>query len=189
MKFLKGIVCAFIVTLLCFAGSNAYAQNYKPPTKKQTKQDTTTTYEQKNQRIEQKSDRIEQKSERMEQKGERIEQNIKRSADLEVDGLIVDETITKIGRDFYGIFQRQWEAPPNSSNYTILIQEKPTRNNGAYVIISVNDEPIFEYNLEPRYDLIEEVANYTVSIVYEHLISDNLNKQLESEGKKEREVY
>ncbi|MEJ8757432.1 CsgE family curli-type amyloid fiber assembly protein [Pontibacter sp. H259] len=182
MNFLKGVVCVFIGTLLCLAGSNACAQNYKQPTKKQTQQDTTTTIEQKSQRIEQKTDRIEQK-------GERVEQSIQRSADLEIDGLIVDETITKIGRDFYDIFHRQWEAPANSSNFTILIQEKPTRSNGAYVIVSVNDEPIFEYNLQPRYDTIEEVANYTVTLVYEYLVSDNLNKQLEAEGKKAREVY
>jgi len=182
LRFLKVVICVFIVVLPAFIGSTACAQKYKEPTKKQTQQDTTTTIEQKSQRIEQKTDRIEQK-------GERLEQNIQRSADLEIDGLIVDETITKIGRDFYDIFHRQWEAPANSTNFTILIQEKPTRSNGAYVIISVNDETVFEYNLQPRYDQIEEVANYTVSLVYEFLMSDNLNKKLEAEGKKAREVY
>ena len=182
MKFLKVVICVFIVALPTFLGSNAYAQKYKQPVKKQSPQDTTTTLEQKNQRIEQKTDRIEQK-------GERLEQNIQRSADLEIDGLIVDETITKIGRDFYDIFHRQWEAPASSTNFTILIQEKPTRSNGAYVVVSVNDETVFEYNLQPRYDQIEEAANYTVTLVYEFLMSENLNKKLEAEGKKAREVY
>lgn len=144
----------------------ASAQSGKAPAQKQARPDTIT-YEQKNQPLE----------------------RFVRSSELEVDGLIVDETITKIGRDFYDIFHRQWEAPADVHNFTILIQEKPTKGNGAYVVVSVNDEPIFEYTLQPRYDVIEEVANYTVAMVYEYLVNDQLNKQLEAEGKKEREVF
>lgn len=156
----------FISCVLVLISSTSYAQNYKQSTQKQAKQDTLT-YEQKHQPLE----------------------RFVQSADLEVDGLIVDETITKIGRDFYDVFNRQWEAPNDIHNYTILIQEKPTRSNGAYVVVSVNDEPVFEYNVQPRYDVIEEVATYTVAIVYEYLVSDKLNKQLEAEGKKAREVF
>ena len=172
LKLLKFTLRVTIVGLLALMACNesAYAQNKKQPVPKkeqmQSKQDTTS-YEQKDQPLE----------------------RFVRSADLEVDGLIVDETITKIGRDFYDIFHRQWEAPAGATNFTILIQEKPTRNNGAYVVVSVNDEPVFEYTLQPRYDLIEEVATYTVSMVYEYLVSDQLNKQLEAEGKKAREVF
>ncbi|MCB0753318.1 MAG: hypothetical protein KDC52_17740, partial [Ignavibacteriae bacterium] len=38
---------------------------------------------------------------------------------FEIDNLIVDETITKIGNDFYESFYNSWEAPPNSPNITI----------------------------------------------------------------------
>ncbi|WP_179222968.1 CsgE family curli-type amyloid fiber assembly protein [Pontibacter ummariensis] len=117
------------------------------------------------------------------------EQHIKRSADLEIDGLIVDETITKIGRDFYEVFNRQWEAPPMASNYTILIEEMPARGNTSIVSLSVNDEKLFEQAMQPRYDIIEEIASYMVGAVYEYLVKDELNKQLEAEGRKAREVY
>ena len=117
------------------------------------------------------------------------EQNIRSSADLEIDGLIVDETITKTGRDFYEVFQRQWEAPPMAKNFTILIEELPSRGNISIVSLSVNENKLFEQPLQPRYDIVEEVATYMVGVVYEYLLNDQLNKQLEAEGKKAREVF
>ena len=117
------------------------------------------------------------------------EQRVRNSADLEIDGLIVDETITKIGRDFYDVFHRQWEAPPMATNYTILIKELPARGNSSLVSLSVNEVKVFEQVMQPRYDVIEEVATYLASAVYEYLVNDQLNKQLEAEGKKAREVF
>ncbi|GAB3539619.1 hypothetical protein GCM10027443_36410 [Pontibacter brevis] len=117
------------------------------------------------------------------------EQNIRSSADLEIDGLIVDKTISKAGRDFYDVFQRQWEAPPMAKNFTIQIEELPGRGNITIVSLSVNEVKLFEQPLQPRYDIVEEVATYMVGVVYEYLVNDQLNKQLEAEGKKAREVF
>ncbi|AHM62731.1 hypothetical protein D770_22420 [Flammeovirgaceae bacterium 311] len=117
------------------------------------------------------------------------EQQIINSADLEIDGLIIDKTITKTGRDFYDVFQRQWEAPAGARNFTILIEELPSPGNISIVSLSVNEDKLFEQPLQPRYDTIEEVATYMVGVVYEYLANDRLNKQLEAEGKKAREVF
>ncbi|WP_170871887.1 CsgE family curli-type amyloid fiber assembly protein [Pontibacter indicus] len=160
------------MTFTAFSQTRDILHNKLSP--KDTIQQDTISYEDKEQRIEQKN--------------QTLERFIK-SADLEIDGLIVDETITKIGRDFYDIFNRQWEAPPDVKNYTILIQEKPTRGNGAYVILVVNDEPVFEYILQPRYDMIEEVSTYAVTFITEYVVNNQLNQQLEAEGRKAYEVY
>lgn len=118
-----------------------------------------------------------------------FEEHVRSSADLEVDGLIVDETITKIGRDFYDVFHRQWEAPPSAKNFTILIKERPTRGNGALIQVALNDELLFEQQLQPRYDVIEEVATYVATGLYEYLVRNQLQQQLEAEGRQAREVF
>ncbi|WP_266204663.1 CsgE family curli-type amyloid fiber assembly protein [Pontibacter kalidii] len=118
-----------------------------------------------------------------------FEEVIRSSADLEVDGLIVDETITKIGRDFYDIFHRQWEAPPSAKNFTILIKERPTRGSGALIQVALNDELLFEQQLQPRYDMIEETATYVAAGLYEYLVRNQLQQQLEAEGQQLREVF
>ncbi|WP_299991512.1 CsgE family curli-type amyloid fiber assembly protein [uncultured Pontibacter sp.] len=131
---------------------------------------------------------IENKSERIEEK-KPIEQKIRHSSQLEVDGLIVDETITKVGRDFYEIFHNKWEPPMFVKNFTILIKEFPTRGNGALVQIQVNEEIIFEQQLQPRYDIIEELAGYGVAIAAEYLENNRLQQQLDADGKRSIERF
>lgn len=118
-----------------------------------------------------------------------FEEAVRNSADLEVDGLVVDETITKIGRDFYDVFHRQWEAPPSAKNYTILIKERPTRGNGALIQVTLNDELLFEQQLMPRYDAIEETATYVAEGLFDYLVRNQLQQQLEAEGRQQLEVF
>ncbi|WP_040575072.1 CsgE family curli-type amyloid fiber assembly protein [Pontibacter sp. BAB1700] len=179
------LVAMLCIGLCCLLPQIGYAQvNEKLPGKVISKskilQDTIP--------LQQDTIPYEDKQQRIEQNGQPLERFV-RSADLEVDGLIVDETITKIGRDFYDLFNRQWETPLGVKNFTIQIQERPTRGNGAYIVIVVNDEPVFEYILQPRYDMIEEVSVYAVAFITEYVVNNQLNQQLEAEGKKAREVF
>lgn len=169
-------VLVFFCLFLLLAGAReGYAQHNQPLPQQPLPQDTVE---------------LEKKEEPQtpEQNGQ-YEQQVRSSADLEIDGLIVDKTITKVGRDFYEVFQRQWEAPPMAKNFTIQIEELPSRGNISVVSLSVNEDKLFEQPLQPRYDVIEEVATYMVGVVYEYLVNDRLNQQLEAEGKKAREVF
>jgi curli production assembly/transport component CsgE len=47
--------------------------------------------------------------------------------DFELDGLIFDQTRTRIGRDFYEDFFTKWAQPDSVSNYSILLEEQPSR--------------------------------------------------------------
>lgn len=93
----------------------------------------------------------------------------KTALDLEVDGLIVDNSVTKLGRDFYDLFMGQWEAPQNAKNYTITIRELPAMGMSSIVIVEINDQQIVELPLQPRYDIIEEMAGYAASSCYQYL--------------------
>lgn len=103
---------------------------------------------------------------------EEIQAEAEQQIFIELDGLVMDETRSKIGRDFYDIFFRQWEAPPNSNNFSIKISEQPTPSLGSIVSVSVNDEQIFQYRLQPRYEVIEQVANYAVRFTYNYMLEN-----------------
>lgn len=75
---------------------------------------------------------------------------------LNIDGIIVDETITKIGRDFYEMFYNNWEAPEGAKNYSIFISERPQPRLMTLISIRINDYEIFQEFLHPRYNIIEE---------------------------------
>jgi len=88
---------------------------------------------------------------------------------MEVDGMILDETITKMGRDFYNIFYQYWQQPPEAYNFTIKISEQPAPTLGTMVSVNVNDTRTFHARLQPRYDFIEEASKQAVRISYNYL--------------------
>jgi curli production assembly/transport component CsgE len=78
---------------------------------------------------------------------------------LEIDGLIVDETKTKGGRDFYEYFYNNWEEPLGASNYTIIIKELPFRLSTTQIQVLVNDEYlVYQSPLQQRYDIVIEMS-------------------------------
>jgi hypothetical protein len=88
---------------------------------------------------------------------------------LEIDGLVVDETVTRMGRDFYEVFHAAWEPPEGQFNYIIRLQEQPIPGLGTRVILLFNDEVLFQLQLQPRYDYIEELAQLAAQYTREEL--------------------
>jgi curli production assembly/transport component CsgE len=93
----------------------------------------------------------------------------KKDVELEIDGLLIDETKTKSGRDFFEFFYRNWEAPEEATNYSIMIEEKPFRLNTTMIEIYINETMIFQSFLQPRADLVEELANQSIATTYMYL--------------------
>lgn len=88
---------------------------------------------------------------------------------VEIEGLIVDETRTKIGRDFYDIFYNKWTVPANAKDFTITISEKPMPRLGALVSIQINDLKVFSEFVQPRWEAIEERADVGIQRVKGYL--------------------
>ena len=59
--------------------------------------------------------------------------------DLEIEGIVVDATATKIGRDFYDSFFSKWNPESELPNLSITISERPLPNRGSQVIVSIED--------------------------------------------------
>lgn len=81
---------------------------------------------------------------------------------MEIDGLVVDETQTKLGRDFYAEFYSYWQAPEGAINYTVIVQEQPVPNVGTRILVRVNDEIAFQTQLQPRQEVVENAARQGV---------------------------
>jgi len=101
---------------------------------------------------------------------------------LEIDGLILDETRTKIGRDFYEILYNRWTPPMGAKDFMITVKEMPSRGIGARLSIQVNGNIILYRFIQPRGDLIEEEANITISYLKQYLMkNENLKQDMELE--------
>lgn len=89
--------------------------------------------------------------------------------DIGIDGLIIDETRTKMAHDFYDLFYRKWIAPPGVADFIIYVRELPSRGRIARVALSVNDEVVLQRNLSPRFELLEEQVNLAIRVLTNHL--------------------
>ena len=90
---------------------------------------------------------------------------------LEVDGLVVDETLTKLGRDFYEGFYRLWRVPEGAVNYTVTVEERPLPTSGTLVAVRVDGEVTFQVRLLPRADVVEAAAGQAVAVATRRLLN------------------
>ena len=74
---------------------------------------------------------------------------------LEIDGLILDETRSKIGKDFYDTFYQAWQQPQDAYGFTIRIIEKPVPGLGSLIEVNVNQTLAYQARLQPRAETIE----------------------------------
>ena len=88
---------------------------------------------------------------------------------LEVDGLVVDQSITRVGREFYDVFYRLWTPPREAVSYTVEIVEQPAFRITTAVRVQVNGELAYQSQIQPRSDDIEERARQAVAAVYRRL--------------------
>ena len=93
--------------------------------------------------------------------------------EVEIDGLIIDQTQTRIGQEFYQSFVTFWEAPSGIKDYNILITEMANPTWGSWIWIEVggfvSKEIVYREMLKPRAEEIEETAKKGVAVVKEYL--------------------
>lgn len=77
--------------------------------------------------------------------------------EVEIKGLVVDETLTKIGHQFMDEFHRLWH-PPEGIQYTITIRERSNPTRGSIVVVLLNDQVVGQAPLNPNRQNIEELA-------------------------------
>jgi len=109
---------------------------------------------------------------------------VSRDADIEIDGLLFDETKTKSGRDFYDYFFRDWEAPPKARNFSIFITERPYRLTTTQIEIKINETLVFQSFLQPRGEIVEMLAQQAVAQTQMYLQNyEAIIKQLEGDDR------
>ena len=90
---------------------------------------------------------------------------------LEITGLIMEETMTKIGYDFYEYFFLFWEAPQGISveDYNILISEKASPMWGSWVRVDVDETTVWSRVLRPRSEEIEDAVKEAIGTTQQYL--------------------
>ncbi len=85
-------------------------------------------------------------------------------------GFVVDDTRTRAGSQFYDVFYRSWKEPQVDTDYIIRIEEKPARGINSLIAVNLNGEEIFSRMLQPKAEVIEELAEAVANYTYNKVI-------------------
>jgi curli production assembly/transport component CsgE len=92
-----------------------------------------------------------------------------RHEEISANGIVVDETQSKWGKDFYEYFYNIWPFPEKAEDYTIVVVEKPLPGLGTVLSIKFNDEEIFQQFAQPKLESIQEIAEYAAEYTLSYL--------------------
>jgi curli production assembly/transport component CsgE len=122
---------------------------------------------------------------------EKEEKKEKEYSEVEIDGLIIDETKTKAGRDFYELFYNNWIAPRKAKYFTIYIAEEPARGRSTIIRVSINNEHVvFRQFLQSRYEIIEELSDNAIGATYRKLrILERIRNDIEDGDLRGNGIY
>lgn len=119
-----------------------------------------------------------------------LKEKVSKDAELELDGMLFDETKTKSGNDFYDIFYSLWEAPPEARNFLIYITERPYRLTTTQIEVRINEMIVFISFLQPRADIVEQLAEQAVAQTQMYLANyEDVMRQLEGDDQAGTGIY
>lgn len=94
--------------------------------------------------------------------------------ELELNGLVVDRTITINGHEFYRYFNMAYESPFNISQYNLTIHEKPSARWGSRIWIQTDGKILFQAFVHPGRAKLKLIAEDAANIVRNNLFQLSL---------------
>lgn len=101
---------------------------------------------------------------------------IEEDAVYELKGLTIDETKTKVGKDFYDMFYIQYSQLPDKSSSAVTISELPLRGTSGQINIQMEDKIIYSFMTNPGEDYLKEQLAYSLKYIREFTAKKNLIK-------------
>lgn len=100
-------------------------------------------------------------------------------AEVEVPGLVTDNTITRVGHDFYRAFTTHWEAEYPAA---ITINERPSARWGSWITIKIDQDVLYQTFLFPSKKDFDKQVSMAIAAVYDSVSQRAINKALLNTG-------
>ena len=75
-----------------------------------------------------------------------------------INGLVIQNTITKVGRDFYKFFYSQFYNMEIETRHDIEIEEVPGRGRMTLITVKVADQPVLKFFGQPKKEYLKQMA-------------------------------
>ncbi|MDM1347245.1 CsgE family curli-type amyloid fiber assembly protein [Myroides marinus] len=96
---------------------------------------------------------------------------------IELKGIVVDQTKTKAGRDFYQLFYSNYLSYNINSEHIITISELITLGNNTKINVSILDQIIFTFFVKTQYDYLKSMSDSALNRTMRYLESLKRDEQ------------
>lgn len=96
---------------------------------------------------------------------------------IELKGIVVDETKTKAGRDFYQLYYSQYLAKNINSENIITILETITLGTSTKISIQVLNQTIFNFFVQTQYDFLKSMSDNAIAVTSQYLENQKRNQK------------
>lgn len=96
---------------------------------------------------------------------------------IEIKGLVIDNVISKVGKDFYDLFYRQYSLRNLQSGSLVTIEEQLGIGIGTRIVVKVNEDIVFEGFARPNEEYLEQMAKAVVVKVINYLEQKKKQKE------------
>ncbi|GEK09773.1 curli production assembly protein CsgE [Pseudoalteromonas sp. McH1-7] len=76
--------------------------------------------------------------------------------DVEIDGLVMDQSISRFGHQFYSQFSQLWRDVPNSTGINITVKETVLPRAGTRLEVLMNNKPVYATAMGRRGGSVDE---------------------------------
>lgn len=101
-----------------------------------------------------------------------------RSVEEAYGGVVVGQTVTVPGQDFYQYFVARWRDQPNSERYSISVHERPSARLGNLVWVEYERMRVFQTILPVSRSQIRPVGEQAAEIAWQRLVEFEIERKL-----------
>ena len=96
---------------------------------------------------------------------------------VELLGITIDETRTKMGKYFYDKFYMNYLLQNLKIPGTVIISENPGLGRSSRIVVEFNDQPIYAFNTTPDEEYIDSEALRSLRILSSFIRSRDVDKE------------
>lgn len=101
-----------------------------------------------------------------------------RATEIELDGLVLDRTISRFGKDFSFYYSGYWRDMPATEGTTVVIYEQVYPQAGTFLWVEMNQKRIYQTYFGRRYNDVKQMAEQAIILSINELANIQTTRML-----------
>lgn len=95
-----------------------------------------------------------------------------------IQGVVVNQTITVIGQDFYRHFATAWADKEANERYNLTVREQPNARRGSLVWVEYAQKRVFSANLPHSRSQVQPLSEDAAQVAYDTIVEADVQRLL-----------